>query len=259
MAPSDSLAELIQRAVAALSRRASGEAAEIAHAVLQRFGPEANALMILATIRAESGDREGAIDLYERARALMPTHIHVLVNLAALYRASGRFEEARRSLEAALRVDSRFAVAHHNLGNLLLDLGDRSQARRSYECASSLDQRYPDPIAGLASIAEEEHRLDDARSLAERALQLAPQNTLAGLTLARVKVRQDDALGAASILERLLRDGAPSVTNRILAQGVLGDAYEKLARYEEAFAAFTEANALQHEQCAATITRERGP
>lgn len=215
--------------------------------------------MILASICVESGDSEGAIRLYEQARAVMPTHIHVLVNLASLYRASGRLEEARQSLDVALRVDPRFAVAHHNLGNLLLDLGDRSQALRSYERACSLDPRYSDPISGLAAIAEEEHRLDDARSLAERALQLAPQNTLAALTLARVRVRQDDALGAIHILEPLLRGPELSVTNRILAQGRLGDAYDKLARYGEAYAAFTEANTLQHEQCAVTIECEHGP
>ena len=259
MASPEPLAELIKRAVAALNQQAWSEAEEIARAVLSRFGPEANALMILASIRAEAGDSESAIDLYEQARAVMPTHIHVLVNLASLYRASGRFEDARRSLDAALRVDPRFAVAHHNLGNVYLDLGERSHAQQSYERASSLDPRYPDPIAGLASIAEEEHRLDDARTLAERALQLAPQHTLAGLTLGRVKVRQDDALGAIRVLEPLLRRGGLSVTNRILAQGVLGDAYDKLARYDEAFAAFTEANALQHEQCGVAIAREHGP
>ncbi len=259
MTPADSLSELIPRALSALGRKAWGEAAEIANAVLRRFGPEANALMVLAIIRAESDDRPGAIDLYERALAVNPRHIHVLVNLGSLYRASGRFEDARRTLDAALRVDARFAIAHHNLGNVLLDIGERSQARRSYESAVALDGRYPDPLASLASMAEEEHRLGDARSLARRALQLAPRNVLASLALARVCVREDDALGASAILEALLQDADLSITNRVLAQGILGDAYDKLGRYSEAFAAFTEANALQHAQCAPIIALERGP
>ncbi len=58
-----------------------------------------------------------------------------------------------------------------------------------------------------------------------------------------------------------------SLTNHILALGILGDAYDKLGRYGEAFAAFTEANALQHEQgasehCARTWAAhagQRGP
>ena len=258
MAPADPV-ELIQRAVAALQRRAWGEAAELANSVLQRFGPEANALMVLASIRAEGGDLQGAIELYERARAVMPTHVHVLVNLAAAYRATGRLPEARRTLDAALQIDPRFAIARNNLGNVLLDLGERSQALRCYELAAALDTRYADPLASLARIAEEEHRLDDARALAERALQLAPQDVLAALTLARVRLRQDDARGAATILEALLRGGALSVTNRVVAQGYLGEAYDKLGRYTEAFTAFDQANALQHRQHAATFADAGGP
>jgi tetratricopeptide (TPR) repeat protein len=256
--PAD-LVELIQRAGAALQRGAWREAAELAQSVLRRFGPEPNALMVLARVREEAGDLAGAIELYERARAAMPAHIHVLVNLAAAYRASGRLPEARRTLDAALQVDPRFAVAHNNLGNVLIDLGDPLAARRAYERAAALDPRYADPLAGLARIAEEQHRLDDARSLAGRALQLAPRNVLAALTLARVMLRQDDAPGATSILEALLGGGTLPLTNRVVAYGYLGEAYDKLARYGDAFAAFSEANALQLEQHAATFAHECGP
>ena len=251
--------ELSQRAVAALQRGAWGEAAELARAVLQRFGPEANALMVLASVRAEAGELPAAIALYERARALMPTHIHVLVNLASAYRASGRLPEARRTLEAALEVERGFAVAHNNLGNVLMDLGERSQALRSYERAAALDPCYPDPLSGLARIAEEEHRLDEARNLAERALQLAPHNVLATLTLARVELRQGDASRASSLLQTLLRGGTLSLTNRIVAQGYLGESYDQLARYADAFTAFTEANALQHAQYATAFVHDRSP
>src|SRR4249920_460117 len=110
MTSPDGLAELLQRAGIALQRGATAEAAEFAQAILQRFGPEANALMVLAGLRAEAGDLPGAIGLYERARGVMPTHIHVLVNLASAYRATGRLPEARAALDAALRVDPRFAI-----------------------------------------------------------------------------------------------------------------------------------------------------
>jgi len=251
--------ELSRRAVAALQRGAWGEAAELAQAVLQRFGPEPNALMVLASVRTQAGNLPEAIDLYERARALMPTHIHVLVNLAAAYRTSGRLHEARRNLDAALQVDPGFAAAHNNLGNVLMDLGERPQALRSYERAASLDPNYADPLSGLARIAEEEHRLDEARSFAERALQLAPGNVLATLTLARVGLRQGDASRAAALLETLLCGGALSVTNRIVALGYLGEAYDQLARYPEAFRAFTQANGLQQAQYASAFAHDGGP
>ncbi len=256
--PAGAATDLIQRAVAAMQRRALDEAAELATAALQRFGPEANALMVLASVRTEQGDLQGAIDLYERARALMPTHIHVLVNLAALYRASGRLREARRTLESALQVDQRFAVAHHNLGNVLANLGENSAAQRAYERAAALDPSYPDPVASLAWHAQEEHRLIEAHTLAERALLLAPRNVLARLTLARVKLREHEPAAARALCEDLLGQETLSVTNRIIAQGSLAEAYDQLGRYDEAFAAYTGANELQREQCAATFAQAQG-
>ena len=255
--PSSGL-ELIQRAVAALQRGALDEAAELATSALQRFGPEANALMVLATVRAERADSQGAIDLYERARALMPTHIHVLVNLAALYRASGRLQDARAALEQGLQVDPRFAIAHHNLGNVLADLGEGSAAQRAYERAAALDPRYPEPVASLAWHAQEEHRLAEARNLAERALLLAPHNALAQLTLARVKLRDHEPAAVLALCQSLLGQGALSVTNRIIAQGSLAEAYDQLERFDEAFIAYTSANELQREQWAPMLAEARG-
>jgi tetratricopeptide (TPR) repeat protein len=259
MAGSNPAIELLQRAVAALQRRAFGEAADLAQAVLQRFGPDANALMVLASVRMETGDVEGAIALYERAREVMPEHIHVLVNLAAAYRASGRLHEARMALEAALKIDRKFAIAHNNLANVLLDLDDVAGARREYERAVVLDANYADPVAGLARIAEGEHRLDDAQRLAERALRVQPQNVSAGLTLAKVRLRKDAPAEAVRLLEALLRNASISQTNRVVAEGSLGEAYDRLGRYDDAFAAFGRANALQHAQHTASFAGDRSP
>jgi tetratricopeptide (TPR) repeat protein len=251
--------QLIQRAVAAFQRGAVAEAAELAQQAVSQFGEDANALMILAAVRSNAGDTLGAIDLYERARSAMPRHIHVLVNLGAAYRSVGRLHEARIVLEEALVVDRRFAIAHNNLGNVLLDLNDRAGAKRAYERALVAQTNYADPIAGLARIAEEEHQLDDARRLAERALSVAPGNVSAAMTRARAAFRSGDASRAAADLQALLRRGDLSVTNRVVSEGYLGEALDKLGRYGEAFAAFTRANQLQYEQGRAAFEQERGP
>ena len=251
--------QLVQRAVAAFQQRAFAEAAGFAQQVLSQFGEDANALMILAGIRGEAGDTAGSIELYERARAVMPSHIHVLTNLAAAYRATGRLHEARIVLEEALQIDRRFAIGHNNLGNVLLDIGDREGAKRAYERAVVVQANYAEPVAGLARIAEEEHRLDDARRLAERALSLQAGNTSAAMTRARAVYRLGDAARAAADLAALLRSPALTPTNRVVAEGYLGEALDKLGRYDEAFAAFTRANQQQHAQSAATWAADTGP
>jgi len=251
--------DLIQRAMAALQRGARQEASRLANSILEGFGPEPNALLVLANLRAQAGETAQAIELLERARTLMPTHVHVLVNLAALYRSSGRLPEARATLEAALEVEPRFAIAHNNLGNVYGDLGEQQSAQRSYQRAAELDPGYADPLARLARIAEERHELGAAEQLAKRALQLAPGDSLALLTLARARLRQDDATHAAALLQRLLGQSDLPATHRVLALGYLGEAYDQLKRFAEAFAAFTAANELQHERYAATLGQELGP
>lgn len=248
--------QLLQQATAAMERRAFGEAVALCEQVLARFGEEPNALMLLGLARMEAGDIQGAIGLYERARLLMPGHIHVLTNLGAAYRAAGLLSDARAALEAALRVDRRHAIAQNSLGNVLLDLGLRDEAKRAYERAVAVQSSYAEPIAGLARIAEEEHRLDDALRLAGRALSVAPQNTSAQLTRAKVQLRSDEAAAAASGLEALLGAVSLSPTNRVVAQGHLGEAYEKLGRFDDAFAAFSRANQML-EQAAAEFASDR--
>jgi tetratricopeptide (TPR) repeat protein len=236
--------QLLQRATAAMERRAFGEAVSLCEQVIARYGQEPNALMLLGLARMEQGDVAGAIGLYERARQLMPEHIHVLTNLGAAYRAAGRFSDARSVLEEALRIDRRHGIAQNSLGNVLLDLGFRDEAKRAYERAIAVQPNYAEALAGLARIAEEEHRLDDALRLAGRVLSIAPQNGSAQLTRAKVQLRLEDAAAAAKSLEALL--GAPllSPTNHVVARGHLGEAYEKLDRFDDAFAAFSRANQL---------------
>jgi tetratricopeptide (TPR) repeat protein len=248
--------QLLQRATAAMERRAFGEAVALCEQVIARYGAEPNALMLLGLARMEQGDVAGAIGLYEHARRLMPEHIHVLTNLGAAYRAAGRLRESRGVLEEALRIDRRHAIAQNSLGNVLLDLGVRDEAKRAYERAIAVQPNYADPIAGLARIAEDEHRLDDALRLANRVLGVAPSNVSAQLTRAKVQLRNDDAVAAASGLEALLAGSALTPTNRILAQGHLGEAYEKLGRFDDAFAAFTRANELLV-QTAASFAADR--
>lgn len=251
--------QLLQRAAAALQRGARDEAVSLSQLVLTQFGEDANALMVLGVVRQDSGDVAGAIGHLERARELMPGHIHVLVNLGSAYRAAGRLHEARMALEAALQIDRRFAIAHNNLGNVLLDLGDRDGAKRAYERAVVGQPNYAEPIAGLARMAEEEHRLDDARRLSERALSAGPQNVSALLTRARVMSREGQQELAVPLLETLLRAGATTPTNRIVAEGYLGEAYDRLGRIEDAFAAFSRANDLQHSQFSQVFANDKGP
>lgn len=243
-APAD-LAGLLQQASDLLRQRAFAEADALCRLVLQRFGDDANALMIMGLARMGAGDVRGATACLERARAINPRHVHVLNNLGNAYRAQGRLAEAKAALEAAVRLDGRMAAACNNLGNVCLDMEQREAARGWYERTLALEPEHADAAANLARLHEEAHALADAAALARRALARVPGHLQAGLTLARVEQRMGDPAAALARLEVLLGQALLTENLRTVAQGYRGECLERLGRFGEAFAAFGAANDLQ--------------
>ena len=219
--------------------------AEAACAELLRSDPnQPDALQILGNIRARSGDTQAAEPLFERARAVSPRNIFILNSLGGVYAANGRIAEAREALEAALRIDGNFPWALQNYGGLLMEVGERAAAKRCFERALGTDPRHVDSIAALADLAEKENRLEDARALADRALALAPNFLAARAVIARLELRAGHADAAETTAREMLAQPGLRPNLRTTTQMLLGEALEKLGRFEEAFASFTEANEM---------------
>jgi tetratricopeptide (TPR) repeat protein len=252
------LPTLLQQAQVALSASRFDVVEALCARVLGDYGEEANALMLLGLVRVRAGRLDDGIALLERARVAGPAHPHVLSNLGSAYRRAGRLADARTALEAALVAEPRFAVAHHNLGNVLLDVGDRDGAAHHYGRAAELQPSYAEPLAALADMAECEHRLAAALTLAERALAADARNSSARLTRARAWMRTGDVAAAVPELEALLGGDALAGDHRVVAHGCLGDAYDKLGEHERAFAQYTAGNRIQLAQHAASYADDRG-
>jgi Flp pilus assembly protein TadD len=82
----------------------------------------------------ETGRPDDAADVFARLANDYPEIPEPHNNLAVLYAARGEYDKARAALDAALRANPDYAVAHLNLGDLHAQL-----ARRSYERALQLD------------------------------------------------------------------------------------------------------------------------
>ncbi len=237
-------ANLLRRAIAAYESGAWPEAEAVCAELLKTDPNYPDALQILGNIRARSGDTAAAEPLFERARAVSPGNIFILNSLGGVYAANGRTAEAREALEAALRIDGNFPWALQNCGGLLMEAGERAAAKRCFERALGTDPRHVESIAALADLAEKENRLDDARALANRALALAPNFLAARSVIARLAMRAGDASAAESIARDMLAQPGLRPNLRSTTIMLLGEALEKLDRFEEAFASFTEANEM---------------
>lgn len=248
----------LRRALSAYERADWREAEQLCEEVLRRQPDEPTALLVLGNTCLRSGQTPRAQQILERARAVAPSNRHVLNSLGATYRANGLLNEARAAFETAIEIDSSFAPALNNLGNVLEDLNDRAGAKSAYERAAAQDPNYAEAIANLAGIAEKEHRLAEARELAGRALTLSPNLTTAVLTMARVDLREKKPEGAVSRLSASQKSAGWSLTNQAIAAGIMGQAHETLARYDEAFAHFERANQILKSMYAPRYANHRG-
>ena len=74
------------------------------------------------------------------------------MNLAQLYRRSGRNSKAEKELRAALRVDPRSSAVHEELGTLLLEAGREAEAENELLAAVSINPAPPRALEALGDL-----------------------------------------------------------------------------------------------------------
>ena len=98
---------------------------------------------------AESQRRSEAAAIFTQLTVDYPEMPEPYNNLAVLYAAQGDYDRARASLEAAVRANPGYAVAHQNLGDIYAQL-----ARQSYQQAQKLDPANATIAPKLALLRE---------------------------------------------------------------------------------------------------------
>lgn len=97
---------------------------------------DARMRFLYGVLLSETSRPDDAIEVFRQLTEDFPELPEPWNNLAVLLAGQGRLEAARASLESALRVTPGYALAHENLGDVLLRL-----AQRAWETAGSLDPK----------------------------------------------------------------------------------------------------------------------
>lgn len=98
---------------------------------------------------ADAQRRSEAIEVFRLLSLDYPELPEPYNNRAVIHAALGEFEQAREQLEAALRAQPNYAVAHQNLGDVYLQL-----SRRAYAAALELDPGNAQIAPKLALLRE---------------------------------------------------------------------------------------------------------
>ncbi|MEI9989103.1 MAG: sulfotransferase [Rhizomicrobium sp.] len=233
---------------AAVGLHRAGELAEAERhyeAVRQAFPRHPGVLHGLGLIRLRTKRPEEAVAYLAEAAAAAPQNGAIQSDLGSAYLVLGRYGDAARSFEAAIKYRPGDAQALLGLGDALSVLGRVDAARSAFERVLAADAKNATAHFGLGSLAAQTGETAEARLAFERAIACAPKNAAYHRALAETArfVVGDTRLPA---LEALAREG-PSLgdAQNVELHFALAKAYDDLARYDEAFEQMRAGNALK--------------
>jgi len=204
----------------------------------------AQALLQQASRLRQAGRVAEAIAAYERLLALRPDLPDSWYNLAYLQRRARRFEAALASYRQALeRRVSQPEEVHLNRGVILADhLGRSDEAKAELDSALALNPNYVPALLNLGNLHEDRGRRAEARAAYERVLAIDPDHDLALARLAGIAAISGPGDPLIHRLRRALARPEASAADRADLGFALGRALDSAGAYDEAFAAYAEAN-----------------
>jgi hypothetical protein len=204
--------------------------------------PSPPELLQQAKTLEQAGRLPEAIAAYERLLALTPERPNTWYNLARLQRRAGRPEAALASYQRALDLGvEQPEEVRLNRGVILSDdLRRPDQAEAELDAALALNPAYVPALLNLANLNEDRGRRAPALALYERALAVDPDCRLALARLVGLRPAPDAAeLGR---VRAALADPRTPAEDRIDLGFALGKALDGGGAWDEAFAAYAEAN-----------------
>ncbi len=150
----------------------SEEAGRIAAQALDVLGSDAESFDIIGRGFAERGERQAAIEAFQRALAANPEFAQSHESLGSEYLALGRVDEAIAHFREAIRLEPTAAVAHSNLGLALAARGQSETALRHYGEVLRLRPESAEAHSNMGVELTAQGRLEKAVEHFERAIEL---------------------------------------------------------------------------------------
>ena len=153
----------------------------------------------------------------------------------------GRLDDAVKCYRQAIALQPGIAVAHYNLGIALNELGRPDEAVASYESALAIRPEFAEAHHNLANALSELGKRDEAIAHYSRAVAIRPEYAEAYRNLTRVNPAEEHL---ASV-QALLGDSSLSDTDATHLHFALGNIYNSMKRFDQAFEHFSIGNNLK--------------
>lgn len=155
----------------------------------------------------QAGELRQAEAGYRQVLQWEPANSDAAYLLGVLYYQEGRFENAVRAFEYAIKGNSSDVVYHLNLGSALQELGRLDEAEMVYQHAARLGPDTPELHNNLGTIYLLREELDKAEDEYREAIRLQPDFALARCNLSGVLLSLEKVDEAAQMLQPVLASG----------------------------------------------------
>jgi len=189
-----------------------------------------------AGVLRAAGEREKAIEHFNRALKLKPDSAEVHSNLGNALSELGRVDDAIKHYRKAISLEPDFSEGHYNLAVALAKLGETDEAIAEYREAFRLDRWNLDALNNLAYLLAQQGETEEAIRLYKKAIALEQGNIIAhgrlGLALAKVG-RIDEAIREFRIVLKARPDDVEMNCNvgiLLERQNKIGDAIKHYRR-----------------------------
>jgi Tfp pilus assembly protein PilF len=126
--------------------------------------------------RAEPGDKDRALALYEEALRIKPNKEDAHYNAALIYQERGQYRKALEHFLASLRLRPDYSTTYYNIAMTLQTMGRTKRAIEFYEGALRIDPAYEDAHYNLAWAYQDMGRYDKALVHYREVLRLNPRS-----------------------------------------------------------------------------------
>ncbi len=151
--------------------------------------------------------------------ALNTANAEDFYNLGLSLEKTGRYEEAAKAYQQAVKIKPDYAEAYYNLGVSLDDAGRYEDAIEAYKQAVRIDNNHIEAYYNLGVSLENMGRFDDAIEAYKQVVDIYPNHIDAHYNLSLSHLTLDDM---ASVMEeyRILRKIAPKKSDKLYMKAI---------------------------------------
>jgi len=191
------------------------------------------------------GQNELAIETLKKACELEPENAQFQLNCGAVLASNGYVAEPLEHFQKAIHLKPDYWSAWVDMGNLLGELGKVDRSKRCFEIVLQREPKHPDAAAGLAVMF---NRAGEHASALELVSPLVQEGS--GLTVNLIVAYVTACIGVGrpeqcvEFMDRMLREPLSKPEKSLLFH-TYAKLMDKLKRWDQAFLAYEESNALR--------------